>query len=95
MKRRVALKLCKMCRVSSSVCVYRGKNGGYFLIGALIFNSGFPCVVPELSLFHKMISYALICVISKPSQKAWFWFSSAKDSLNRTITWSLLNISGL
>lgn len=25
-------------------------------MGAFIFNSGFPCVVPELSLFHKMIS---------------------------------------
>lgn len=34
----------------------RGKNEGYLLIGAAIFNSGFPCVVPELSLFHKIIS---------------------------------------
>lgn len=44
----------------------RGKNGEYFLIGAFIFNNGFPCVVPELSLFSQNDFYALIYVMSKP-----------------------------
>lgn len=36
--------------VVKSVCV-EGR-----MEGELIFDSGFPCVVPECSLFHKMIS---------------------------------------
>lgn len=55
-KRRVALKLSNMCRISNKLGLCRGKKGRYFLIGAFIFNSDFPHVVPELSLFYQTIS---------------------------------------
>lgn len=55
-KRRAALKLSNMGKVSNKLGLCRRKKGRYFLIGAFIFNSGSPHAVPELSPFHQTIS---------------------------------------